>query len=76
MTDTQLVVATLLPIFVIAFLAAFYALDLIMSRLRQNIGHPLEKIEQHLYTINASLCEANRHRENFLARIDHLAERR
>ncbi len=76
MTDTQLVVATLLPIFVIAFLAAFYTIDLIMSRLEHIIGHPLEKIEQDLFAIDASLCQANRHRERLIACIDRLTERR
>jgi len=69
MTDTQLVVATLLPIFVIAFLAAVYALNLIMSRLEQIVQRPLEKIEQRLFAIDASLHEANRHCERLIGRL-------
>jgi len=76
MTDTQLVVATLLPLFLIVFLAAVSALDLIMSRLERMIGRPLEKIAQHLLAIDASLCQASRHRERLIAEIDHLADRR
>jgi len=76
MTDTQLIVATVWPIFLIAVLAAVYALQFILDRLEQIVQRPLEKIEQRLFGIDASLHEANRHRERLIGRIDRFPEPR
>jgi hypothetical protein len=76
MTDTQLVVATVWPLFLIAVLASVYALQFILGRLEQIVQRPLEKIEQRLFAIDASLHEANRHRERLIGRIDHSPEYR
>ena len=76
MTDTQLVVATLWPLGLIAVLAVVYALQFILDRLEQIIQRPLEKIEQRLFAIDASLHESNRHRERLIGRIDRLPEHR
>ena len=76
MTDTQLVVASLWPLFLIAVLASVYALQFILDRLEQIIQRPLEKIEQRLFAIDASLHESNRHRERLIGRIDHFPEPR
>ncbi len=70
MTDTQLVVATLWPLGLIAVLAAVYALQFILDRLEQTVQRPLEKIEQRLFAIDASLHVSNRHRERLIGRID------
>jgi hypothetical protein len=74
MTDTQLVVATLWPLGVVAVLASVYALQFILGRLEQIVQRPLEKIEQRLFAIDASLHEANRHRERLIGRIDRSPE--
>ena len=76
MTDTQLIVATIWPLFVVAVLAIVYALQVIQDRLEQIIQRPLEKIEQRLLAIDASLHEANRHRERIIGRIDRFPEHR
>ena len=76
MTDTQLIVATIWPLFVVAVLAIVYALQVIQDRLEQIIQRPLEKIEQRLFAIDASLHEANRHRERLIGRIDRFPEHR
>ena len=64
------------PLFLIAVLAAVYALQFILDRLEQIIQRPLEKIEQRLFAIDASLHEANRHRERLIGRIDRFPEHR
>jgi len=61
MTDAQLLVATIWPLFLIAVLATVYALQVIQDRLEQIVQRPLEKIEQRLFAIDASLQESNRH---------------
>ncbi len=76
MTDTQLVVATLWPLGLIAVLAAVYALQYILDRMEQIVQRPLEKIEQRLFAIDASLHESNRHRERLIGRIDRFPEHR
>ena len=76
MTDAQLVVATLWPLFLIAVLATVYALQVIQDRLEQIVQRPLEKIEQRLFAIDASLHESNRHRERLIGRIDRFPEHR
>ncbi|HET9100686.1 MAG TPA: hypothetical protein VFN62_09870 [Acidobacteriaceae bacterium] len=76
MTDTQLVVATGLPLFVIAFLATIYAVELVLDRLEQIFGRPFERIVQRLDAIDSSLHEANLYRKTLCTRIDSLAERR
>jgi hypothetical protein len=76
MTDVQILVATLWPLFVVAVLAIVYALQVIQDRLEQIIQRPLEKIEQRLFAIDASLHEANRHRERIIGHMDRLAEHR
>lgn len=76
MTDTQLVVASLWPLFLIAVLAAVYALQFILDRLEQIVQRPLEKIEQRLFAIDASLHESNRHWERLIGRIDRFPEHR
>jgi hypothetical protein len=76
MTDTQLLVATIWPLFVVAVLATVYALQVIQDKLEQIIQRPLEKIEQRLFAIDASLREANRHRERLIGRIDRFPEPR
>ena len=76
MTDTQLVVATLWPLFLIAVLASVYALQFILDRLEQIVQRPLEKIEQRLFAIDALLHEANCHRERLIGRIDRFPEPR
>lgn len=73
MTDTQLVIATIWLLFVVAVLAIVYALQVIQDRLEQMVQRPLEKIEQCLFAIDALLQEANRHRERLIGRIDRLA---
>jgi len=69
MTDTQLVLATLWPLGLIAVLASVYALQFILDRLEQIVQRPLEKIEQRLFAIDASLHEANRHCERLIGRL-------
>ena len=59
MTDIQLIVATVWPLFLIAVLAAVYALQFILDRLEQIVQRPLEKIEQRLFAIDALLHEAS-----------------
>ena len=76
MTDTQLVVASLWPLFLIAVLASVYALQFILDSLEQIVQRPLEKIEQRLFAIDASLHESNRHRERIIGRIDRFPEHR
>ncbi len=76
MTDVQLLVATMWPLFLIAVLATIYALQVIQDRLEQIVQRPLEKIEQRLFAIDASLHESNRHRERIIGRLDRLAEHR
>ena len=76
MTDAQLIVATGLPLFLLALLAAVYAFEFILDRLDQIIRRPLDKIEQQLSAIDACLCQANRHHERLIVCIDRLAERR
>jgi len=73
MTDAQLLVATLWPLFLIAVLASTYALQFILDRLEQIVQRPIEKIEQRLLAVDASLHEANRHRERLIGRIDRIA---
>ena len=76
MTDAQLLVATIWPLFLIAVLATVYALQVILDRLEQIVQRPLEKIEQRLLAIDASLHESNRHRERLIGRIDRFPEPR
>ncbi len=76
MTDTQLIVATGWPLFLIAVLAAVYGLQFVLDRLEQIVQRPLEKIEQRLFAIDASLHESNRHRERLIGRIDRFPEHR
>jgi len=64
------------PLFLIAVLAAVYALQFVLDRLEQIVQRPLEKIEQRLFAIDALLHEANRHRERLIGRIDRLPEPR
>lgn len=73
MTNTQLLVATIWPLFVVAVLAIVYALQVIQDTLEQIVQRPLEKIEQRLSAIDASLHESNRHRERLIGRLDRLA---
>ena len=76
MIDTQLVVASVWPLFVIAVLASVYALQFVLDRLEQIVQRPLEKIEQRLFAIDASLHESNRHRERIMGRLDRLPKHR
>ncbi len=76
MTDTQLIVVLLWPLFPIAILVAFYLLDSILDRLEKIFGRPLERIVQRLDAIDSSLHEANLHRKTISTRIDSLSERR
>ena len=72
MTDAQLLVATIWPLFVVAVLAIVYALQVIQDTLEQIVQRPLEKIDQRLSAIDASLHESNRHRERLIGRLDRL----
>ena len=76
MTDTQLVIATLLPLFVITIVAAVYALELVLDRVQQILGRPLDKLEERLFAIETSLREANRYQERLIACVGRIAERR